>query len=210
MPQNARSKRPTHLPRACLLVLVTLVIGGVAEGCGGTSHGGSSQRPTAATGDAANSTASTSPSSSISGESPGLAFARCMRANGVPNFPDPLPGRGLQFSVNPDAPAVRSAHAKCQKLLPGGGPPGPGSHTHPSEGTLVKLTRIAQCMRHHGVPQFPDPRTSVPANAGQGQYQEITDFDGAILLFPPTINLQAPAYRQALHACGAKPLGLPH
>jgi len=40
--------------------------------------------------------------------------------------------------------------------------------------------------------------------------QQITDFDGAILLFPSTINLQAPAYKQALTACGAPPLGLPH
>ena len=39
---------------------------------------------------------------------------------------------------------------------------------------------------------------------------EITDFDGAILLFPSTINLYSPAYRQALAACGAPPLGLPH
>ena len=41
-------------------------------------------------------------------------------------------------------------------------------------------------------------------------YQEITDFDGAILLFPSTINLQSPAYRQDLAACGAPPLGLHH
>jgi hypothetical protein len=41
-------------------------------------------------------------------------------------------------------------------------------------------------------------------------YQEITNFDGAILLFPRTINLQSPAYKQALTACGAPPLGLPH
>jgi hypothetical protein len=38
----------------------------------------------------------------------------------------------------------------------------------------------------------------------------ITDFDGAILLFPTTLNLQAPAYREALTACAAPPLGLPH
>ena len=63
-------------------------------------------------------------------------------------------------------------------------------------------------MRQHGVPQFPDSRTSVPSNPTG--VQEITDFDDAILLFPSTINPQAPAYKQALTACGAPPLGLPH
>ncbi len=90
----------------------------------------------------------------------------------------------------------------------GGDPPGPGTATHPSARTLAKLVAIARCMRRHGVPQFPDPRTSVPSNPSD--IQEITDFDGVILLFPTTMNLQAPAYRQALKACGAPPLGLPH
>jgi hypothetical protein len=73
---------------------------------------------------------------------------------------------------------------------------------------LSRLVRIAGCMRRHGVPQVPDPRTSVPPNPGGDEV--ITDFDGAILIFPDTINLQAPAYRRALTACGAPPLGLPH
>ena len=60
----------------------------------------------------------------------------------------------------------------------------------------------------HGTSQFPDPRTSVPYNVAG--IDEITDFDGVILLFPARLNLQAPAYKQALAACGAPPLGLPH
>jgi hypothetical protein len=97
--------------------------------------------------------------------------------------------------------------AKCQKLVPGSGGL-PGSGPPPSAQTLAKLLKIAECMRQHGVPQFPDPRTSVPSSPAG--IREITDFDGAILLFPSTINMQAPAYRQALSACGAPPLGLPH
>jgi hypothetical protein len=141
-----------------------------------------------------------------------LAFAKCMRASGVPNFPDPNPGGGQSFTVgsgiNPSSPAVKAAQAKCQKLLPDGGLPGSGSTTHPSAQTLTKLLKIARCMRQHGVPQFPDPQTSVPTTPGG--FREITDFDGAILVFPSTINLQSPAYKQALAACDAPPLGLPH
>jgi len=57
-----------------------------------------------------------------------LKFARCMRDNGVPNFPDPdfsdgggvikVGGEGL----DPNSPALESAHKACQSLL--GGPPG--------------------------------------------------------------------------------------
>jgi hypothetical protein len=134
-----------------------------------------------------------------------------MRANGVSNFPDPNPGSGGGFQIpagtNPAAPAFKAAQAKCQKLM-GGAPPGPGSTTHPSAQTMGMLRKIAVCMRAHGVPQFPDPRTTVPPNPVG--IAEITDYDDAILLFPTTLNLQAPAYKQALTACGAPPLGLPH
>ena len=96
-----------------------------------------------------------------------LAFAECMRANGVPDFPDPSAGRGALFAIpagtNPAAPAFKTAQAKCQKLM-GGGPPS-RYRTHPSAQTLAKLVRIAECMRKHGIPQFPDPRTTVPSNA---------------------------------------------
>jgi hypothetical protein len=134
-----------------------------------------------------------------------------MRANGVPNFPDPQPGGGELFEIpagaSPAAPSFRSAQAKCQKLLPNGGDPGSGPP--PSDQTLAKLVRIARCMRQHGISDFPDPRTSAPAGFPPG-IAEMANFDGAVLLFPQTLNTQAPAYRQALAACGAPPLGLPH
>jgi hypothetical protein len=75
---------------------------------------------------------------------------------------------------------------------------------------MAKLLRIAVCMRAHGITEFPDPKVTVPRNPMAAGIVEITDFDGAILLFPATMNLQAPAYRQALAACGAPPLGLRH
>jgi len=137
-----------------------------------------------------------------------------MRSNGVPDFPDPKSGAGALFDLpagtSPASPAFRTAKAKCESLLPGGRPPVPGSRTDPSAQTLAKLLKIARCMRAHGVPQFPDPLTAVPSNPNAGAPVDITDFDGAILVFPSAIDTQAPAYRQALTACGAPPLGLPH
>jgi hypothetical protein len=145
------------------------------------------------------------------GHSGQLAFAECMRANGVPSFPDPEPGGGTDFvmpaGANPAAPAFRVAQSKCQKLLAPAALPDSGP---PSTTTLIKLRKIARCMRQHGISDFPDPSATRPANLSPGEYVEVTDFDGAFLLLPATLNTQAPAYKQALTACHAPPIGLPH
>jgi hypothetical protein len=220
MQHNTQLKTFVRPRRARVLAAAALLSGLLGAGCGGSASNQTASTPvgrttsasTVAAGATSTATSST-PAGGGATDSPGLAFARCMRANGVPNFPDPSPGRGPLFQtsngVDPASPAFKAAQAKCMKLL-GPGPPGPGSTTHPSAQTLAKLRRIAVCMRQHGVPQFPDPRASVPAHPLQDGIDEITDFDGAILLFPGTIDMQAPAYRQALAACGAPPLGLPH
>jgi hypothetical protein len=223
MPRSTHNQRQTGVPRVHLLAVAILLSVILVAGCGGNGTSSTSANVGGATSGstttASNTTASTSTSgrgkagshSTISKAGSGpLAFAKCMRANGVTNFPDPSTGRGPLFNtaeVVTSSPAFRAAQAKCQKLM-GGGLPVPGSTTHPSARTLAKLRRIAVCVRGHGVPQFPDPRTSVPSHPTG--YQEISDFDGAILLFPVSMNLQAPAYRHALTACGAPPLGLPH
>ena len=203
-------KRRIGARGACLLA--TALIGvTLATGCGGASP-----HLAAATVASAGTTArrpAESGSTAPTGGSGPLAFARCMRANGVSNFPDPKPGGGFAAgAIEPASPAFRAAQSKCQKLMGGpvGGPLIPGGTTHPSAQTLEKLVRIAECMRRHGIADFPDPRTSVPSDPLAAGVREVTDFDGVILLFPATMNLQAPAYRQALTACGAPPLGLRH
>jgi hypothetical protein len=195
--------RRSLLLRPYLPALVTLLL---VAGCGGgSSH-------SATTGHRLSpSTTQTSSDSRTAPSANGVAFAVCMRANGVSNFPDPQAGGQAVFSVptgsNPGAPAFRAAESKCHGLLPIEQTPNSGSP--PSSKTIAKLVRIAQCMRQHGASGFPDPRTSVPSPIPPG-IRVITNFDGAILLFPSTLNIQAPAYRQALAKCGAPPLGLPH
>ena len=57
------------------------------------------------------------PQPSASQKSAALAFARCMRAHGVPNFPDPTFSgggpAGPQAGINPQSPAFRSAARVC-------------------------------------------------------------------------------------------------
>lgn len=97
-------------------------------------------------------------------------------------------------------PAVfKAAQAKCLHLLPGGGPPGPGTATHPSAQALAQMLKIAECMRRHGISEFPDPRTSVPSNLAG--VSVISDIDGVILVFPSTIDEQSPAFVRAAAAC---------
>jgi len=225
MPDSRQRTRLTRSRRA-RLTAGTLLIGALVAGCGGsspsvTSTGVGRENTSASTGAStttgsntatnAGAARSRSTKSGAYGSGP-LAFAKCMRANGAPDFPDPTSGRSGRVPVgdNPAGPSFFSAQSKCQKLVPGSGFALPGATTHPSAKTMATLVRIAKCMRQHGVPQFPDPRTSVPSSSQARAYQEITDYDNAILLFPRTINMQAPAYRHALIACGAPPLGLPH
>jgi hypothetical protein len=198
--------------RKHLLAIAMLLIGVFVPGCGGSSTGTTTAAAGGATTASSTSTAAHSGTTATTGGGSGpLAFAKCMRANGVPNFPDPQPGGGTRFAIpagaNPAAPAFREAQGKCQKLL-GGGLPGSGPPA--SAHTMAKLVRIAVCMRAHGISEFPDPRASMPAHIDPGAYQVITNYDGAILLFPVTLGIGSPAYREALTACGAPPLGLPH
>jgi hypothetical protein len=62
--------------------------------------------------------------SAQTGSGPGkgtVQFARCMRAHGVPNFPDPRfpAGGGIGFAtplnVSPDSPAAQHAQQVCQQ-----------------------------------------------------------------------------------------------
>ena len=131
----------------------------------------------------------------------GLAYAKCMRASGVPNFPDPNAGGGLLFHAHAgliNSPLFKAAQAKCHNLLPEGGP---GSGPPPSARTLARFLKIARCMRRHGVPEFPDPRTSAPPNPLASGIRELSDIEGVILLFPSSINKQSPVFTQASAAC---------
>jgi len=186
----------------------------LASGCGGSKPPSVASIGTTTSAGAARGTNATSGAAS-SGSAPSqtqlqqdsLAYAECMRANGVPSFPDPSAGGGFEFQsgggIDPSSPVFKAAQAKCRKLLPSGGPPGPGSATHPSAQALTQMVKVAQCMRRHGVPDFPDPRTSVPSNpfpAGSTG-GVISDIDGVILVFPATLDEQSPLFTRAAAAC---------
>jgi hypothetical protein len=52
-----------------------------------------------------------------------LNFSKCMRAHGLPDFPDPSPGGGLQIragqgsDLNPNNPTFQAAQKACQSIM---------------------------------------------------------------------------------------------
>lgn len=129
-----------------------------------------------------------------------LKFSQCMRAHGVPKFPDPSAGGGIEFNagsgINPFSPAFKAAQTACHELLPGGGPAG---HGPPSAQVMRQMLATSECMRAHGVTGFPDPTTSPPSSPSG--YSQIIGHDGAVIAVPDTIDPASPVYRRAAAAC---------
>jgi hypothetical protein len=157
--------------------------------CGGSPSAGSSGSPS--TGGSTNS-----PSA--------VAFSRCMRTHGVPNYPDPdgngtLPkGTAQQFGVSDSR--YQTAQKACAHLLPNSG----GVSQAVIQRAMNGMRRFAQCMRSHGVSNWPDPttdRAGYPAFYLQGE-----------------IDMNAPQIVTKIHACqhlvpttrvGGGPAGVP-
>jgi hypothetical protein len=193
---------------------VTLLLTAVAiavSGCGGSKAPAVATLGTTTSSSAAGQTTTSDTSGRGAPESPAqlqadaLKYSQCMRSHGVPNFPDPSPGGGFVFQagsrLNPSSPALRSATAKCQKYM-GGGPGGPGTVTHPAAHWLAQMVKAASCMRRHGYPDFPDPRTSIPSNPfGSSGTGVISNIDGVIFIFPSSIDTTSPQFYRAANAC---------
>jgi hypothetical protein len=130
----------------------------LASGCGGGA-----KSPSVANVGAASqaTTAAVVPPRPQSGPTPTsyaqqLAFAECMRSHGVSTFPDPssksgFTSSGSASSINHDSPQFIAANAACQHLLPAGPPP------VSNQQRLQQGLKIAECMRAHGIHDFPDP-----------------------------------------------------
>lgn len=137
-----RSKRrwkQWRLSALCLLIAV-----GTA-GCGSPARTASQDAP------ADNSTAM-------------VAYAQCMRANGVPDFPDPDSNGNMRIvakkgsGLDMDSTAFKAASQKCQDKLPAG-----KSEARSGEAEKAledQLLAYAKCIRANGVPDFPDPEVS--------------------------------------------------
>jgi hypothetical protein len=83
-----------------------------------------------------------------------------MRANGVPDYPDPQPGASRAKILSAQQLGVSSsqlsaAENACQHLLP----VGDNDQFPPAEVPmlLIGMRDFSQCVRSHGEPNWPDP-----------------------------------------------------
>jgi hypothetical protein len=126
-----------------------------------------------------------------------LAFANCMRAHGVPSFPDPSAGGGgvnlAGTGINPQSPAFKTARQTCSRLTPAG-----SGVPQATESQFLAALRFAKCMRTHGLPDFPDPtRVDSPAPVlvvGPGLFFHVS----------PSFDPNTPEFSRAGAACGER------
>ncbi|HZE48029.1 MAG TPA: hypothetical protein VE074_00630, partial [Jatrophihabitantaceae bacterium] len=78
--------------------------------CGGGSAGPGVAQIKSSTPAASGST------SSAAAQPSAVAYAKCMRSHGVPNFPDPSNGGKVDGKVNIDTPQFRAAQEACKAL----------------------------------------------------------------------------------------------
>lgn len=173
-----------------------VVLGLLASACGGGSTPGVANL-------SGNSASASNSSNSGSGntaskEQDALKYSQCMRTHGITNFPDP--GSGGTFSINggsgsgldPNSPTFQTAQKACQGYLP---KPSAQQIQQAQQNAL----KFSQCMRSHGVTNFPDPNFS---NNGGGIGIKISGGPGSGL------DANSPTFQAAQSAC-AKLLHLP-
>jgi hypothetical protein len=162
-----------------LLLPAVLVLAACGAGPGVANLGGASPTPSGSSG---------SGSTSHSLE----AFSQCMRAHGVTNFPDPGSGGDLAINANnlgmdPNSATFQNAQKACQKNLPNGGKISPSQQAAMEQQAL----KFSQCMRAHGIANFPDPQFHSGPGGGAG----------VSLQLPAGTDAQSPQFQAAQNAC---------
>jgi hypothetical protein len=127
-------------------IATVAMIAVISSGCSNAPAGTGSSNGTAATREKA------------------VTFAECMRNNGLTQFPDPDASGALTIdgvlngsSLDPSSSAWKRALGACQDLEP----PGFTGQGRTSQQQKAALS-FAQCVRDHGVKDFPDPTADQP------------------------------------------------
>jgi hypothetical protein len=166
---NGTTEKRASPRRAGPLAVALATVALVAAACGG----GSSNSPGVAGAGSSTTTqaasASASPGGPGSGSNAPLEFAQCMRSHGVTSFPDPTANGNGQFGgnvspgsgVDPNSPTFQAAQKACSKYLSKGTPAQQAQHQ-------AQMLKYAECMRSHGVTNFPDPSSSGGFDIGPG------------------------------------------
>jgi hypothetical protein len=179
--------------RARVFAAVAVVaVGLLAAACGGAAPPGVATL----SGSSNSHTTSSGTAGSGSMRDQAIKFSECMRKHGVKNYPNPKDGStGVQIGsgsgIDPNSPTFKAAQSACQAYLP-----------RPSTAQIHKLEagalKFSECMRKHGVTDFPDPQFST---SGGGIGIKIGGSKGSL-------DPSSPTFQAAQKAC-QKDLALP-
>jgi hypothetical protein len=136
--------------RGALAAAAGLVL--LAAACGG---GTSSSSTSASSTPPGSGTSSTSAPVSAAYVTDKLGLARCLRAHGVPDYPDPdssgqEPASTKQLISSPQGQAAVGACSYWNNRVH-------GDVATENQALLADYVKFAQCMRSRGLPNFPDP-----------------------------------------------------
>jgi hypothetical protein len=108
-------------------------------------------------GSSAPSGTGTAGSSAAAAHDKAVKFAECIRSHGVGDFPDPNAKNDFEYGVSVTPAVWQRATTACKDLQP----PGTLSSKRTPKQQSASL-EFAQCIRDHGVKDFPDPVNGEP------------------------------------------------
>ena len=132
------------------------------------------------------------------------AAAQCLRDHGIPNYADPVIGPGQVVYTdqrtleNVGGAVVHAATRACRSLI-GQANFDPSQRPHPPAQMVRDGVREAQCLRAHGLPNWPDPKATDSFDPGHGFQVSDEAFAGAV---PAGANPKASSvFQHAIKAC---------
>ena len=125
-------------------LVVLAVVALISAGCGS-----STPSDTGSAGSSATKTASA--------QDKAVKLSECIRAHGVPHFPDPDAKGEFVFGIDVSPAVWKKAVDACKDLQPPGALSGKRSPKQQSD-----ALRFAECVRANGVKDFPDPANGDP------------------------------------------------
>jgi hypothetical protein len=135
-----------------------------------------------------------------------LAFAKCMRSNGVPRFPDPDRQGNFNtaqvYALADSSPQANNALHQCRSVLPNAGTGLTVEQIQQiQQQNLTDAVKAAHCMRAHGITNFPDPAGTTQASG--------VNWQPLISAIQAGLSLDTPSYEAAFMACNGKLVGGP-
>jgi hypothetical protein len=133
------------------------LIGLITAGCGSNASSETGTASSTGTTSTGTGTASSGANTKLTARDKAVKFAECIRAHGVSDFPDPDAKNQFQYGVSVSPAVWKQATTACKDLQP----PGTLSGKRTPKEQSASL-RFAQCVRDHGVKDFPDPVNGEP------------------------------------------------